>query len=145
VGSTQITDEEFEKFQADARLLYKRFTYRKMADLLKVETGNLSSYCNDKKRPGKRFFFKFYELFEKDLAELEGKDPHLSKTEEFQQPYGITRSKSLSHSEIKELITKLDKMSSAIESLQKDVTLLLKISKDVKTTEKKKPRGKTGH
>lgn len=145
MGTTQITNEEFEKFQADAKLLYQRYSYTEMADLLKMGTGNLSSYCSGKKRPGKRFVFKFYELFKKDLAELEGKESDLAEVQDPRQSYVITRSKSLSPTDINQLLTRLDKVSSAISSLQKDVTLLIKLTKDSKTAGqikyKKKPGG----
>ncbi len=145
MANTQITDEQFAKFKADAKTLYRhrRYKYGEMAKLLKMGPGNFSSYRSGKKRPGEEFLLKFYTRFGKDLEELQGKAPTPYMFEDPYVPYG-SPPKSLSPSDIDEMRAKLDKVISDIGSLQKDITLLLKLTKDNKTAGPEKGKKKPG-
>lgn len=127
MGNTQITDQQFAKFQADTRLLRRRYKYDEMAKQLKVEKGNFSSYRSGKKRPGEEFLFKFYSRFQQDLIDLDEERSGLSMVEEQWAPYGITRAQSPSSSQIDEMISKLDKIFTIATSLQEEMASLRKM------------------
>ena len=68
--------ERINRFRKDVELLKKKYDNMKMAELLGMDPGNLSSYYTGKrKNPGEDFLDKFYTVFGEDLKQLRAEYP----------------------------------------------------------------------
>ncbi|HTI91398.1 MAG TPA: hypothetical protein VL727_12470 [Puia sp.] len=82
--------ERIETFKKDMELLKRRYDNAKIAELLGVDAGNLSSYYTGGKSPGKEFLDKFYAVLGEEIVQMKSEYVHdieLSKIEDAQVRY----------------------------------------------------------
>jgi hypothetical protein len=114
--SKRIDDITLERFIQDVKSLRSLYTDAKIAAIMKTNPGNFSSRVTGGKRPGQDFIDRFYQVWSKELKDLEqGVNYDMRK----QNPSGSAQSKDAIYQDerLQRLEAGISRLDTAIGSL----------------------------
>jgi transcriptional regulator with XRE-family HTH domain len=129
--SFQVFDPDLlEKFREDVRMLRLRLPIAEIANRMGMDKGNISSYLNGRKRPGKKFLQKFYQIFSASTTTVaEAEIPYTTRDGIYKMQEEIQQMKTAYSISLQAMEEKLSRVLLTIEDMVTQLRMMDKLPK----------------